>query len=63
MKVYTRVSGELVGTAFRETGSNNRYSEVYYEGRWNISAWTNEELKDKSLFKLVGNNFRLKEQV
>lgn len=63
MKVYTRVAGMLVGTAFRESGKHNDYSEIYYEGRWKRSCWTNEELKDKSFFKLVDNDFKLKEQV
>lgn len=60
MKIYTRVSGMLVGTAFRESGKHNGYSEIYHEGDWKRSGWSNEELKDKSFFKLVGNNFRLK---
>lgn len=64
MKVYTRVSGELVGYLFRECHIDRGfkgYCEILIKGRWvQRGAWRNEELKDKSSFKLVGNNFKLK---
>lgn len=60
MKLYRRVEGMVVDTTFRESEKHGGYSEIYHNGSWKKSGWTNKELKDKRFFKLIGNNFKLK---
>lgn len=59
MRVYTRVSGSLAGVLFRINTDGN-YSLMLTNGRWIESGWWNEDLTDSEVFKLIGNNFKLK---